>query len=89
MQNDYIICYDIANNKRLAKLARFLEKKAIRIQFSIFFLPDCNKDKIYDISQQIVDIINSKEDDVRIYKIKNYGINLGEAYDLSKINIFI
>ena len=90
MQNkDYLICYDIRHSKRLSKLARYLEKEAIRIQYSIFFLPFCNKDRLYKISQEIVDIINNENDDVRIYEIKNYGINLGSAYDLRKINIFI
>ena len=37
---DYLVCYDIADPKRLSKLARALEKRAYRIQYSIFLLKE-------------------------------------------------
>lgn len=86
-KRDYLICYDIADPKRLAKLARFLEKRAFRIQYSVFFAPKKSKEEIYQLAQQITEYIDPEEDDVRIYKIKDYGIILGKAYDLSEIFI--
>lgn len=32
----YFVCYDITSPKRLAKAAKYLEKKGIRIQYSFF-----------------------------------------------------
>ena len=84
-KKDYLLCYDISCQKRLAKVARLLEKNAIRIQFSIFFLPKTTKNELYYIAEDIIDIINPKEDDIRIYTIKDYGISMGLAYDLEKI----
>lgn len=86
-KSDYLICYDIADPKRLAKLSRFLEKRAFRIQYSVFFAPKKSKEEIYQLAQQITEFIDSQKDDVRIYKIKDYGIILGKAYDLSEIFI--
>ena len=88
-KSDYLVCYDIADPKRLAKLARFLEKRAFRIQYSVFFAPKKSKEDIYRLAQEITEFIEPQEDDVRIYKIKNYGIILGKAYDLSQIFIII
>ena len=34
---NFLICYDISDEKRLAKVAKELEKVSIRIQKSIFF----------------------------------------------------
>ncbi len=84
-KNDYLVCYDVSDPKRLAKLARFLEKRVVRIQNSIFLAKNFSKDKIYELSQEISDIINSQKDDIRIYTIKNYGINMGKAYNLKDI----
>ena len=35
---DFLVCYDIADAKRLRKVAKLLEKEAIRIQKSQFFM---------------------------------------------------
>ena len=86
-KNDYLICYDIANPKRLAKLARMLEKEVIRIQYSIFIAKGFTKEKIYKIADAITDIIDPNEDDVRIYTIKDKGIAMGNAFDLDEIFI--
>jgi CRISPR-associated protein Cas2 len=39
MSNDrqtHVICYDISDDRTRARFARFLEKRAARVQFSIF-----------------------------------------------------
>jgi len=86
-KNDYLVCYDIADPKRLSKLARFLEKRLVRIQYSIFYAPNMDKEEIYQLAQSIVDYIDPEEDDVRIYKIVDPGYSVGQAYDLSEIFI--
>ncbi len=86
---DYIVCYDIAHPKRLARLARFLEKRLVRIQYSIFIAKSHSKEQIYQLAQQIVEHIDPDEDDVRIYRILDYGISLGQAYDLDKVFIIV
>ncbi|BBG66770.1 hypothetical protein NNO_2067 [Hydrogenimonas sp.] len=79
---DYIICYDISDGKRLRKLARELEKIAIRIQYSVFFAQSVKQEELFDIMEMIDGIIDCKEDDVRIYTVIDPGMKLGDAIDL-------
>lgn len=85
---DYIISYDIADHKRLGKLARRLEKIAVRIQYSVFYLPKANEEQLFGIIRTIDDIIDMLEDDVRIYTIVEPGISLGQAVDLGEPFLF-
>jgi CRISPR-associated protein Cas2 len=81
-QYDFLISYDIADQKRLAKIARVLEKEAIRIQYSLFFYKDATKVELHRLLKKILKIYNEQEDDIRVYKIKNYGLHFGTAIDL-------
>jgi len=86
-KDDYLICYDIADKKRVAKIARYLEKKAFRIQYSIFLLKNASKEEIYAIAQDLNELIEPKEDDIRIYTVEEKGVSIGVAYDLDEIFI--
>ena len=79
---DYLICYDIASPKRLAKVAKLLEGEAIRVQYSIFWC-QVSKGEIVRIRDEIEEEIDQSEDDVRIYRIKSPGISLGCSIDLN------
>ena len=81
---NFIISYDIANDKRLRKIAKVLEKKAIRLQFSIFYLPNATKKELQIILDELLNIYNEKEDDIRVYNIKNSGIKLASAINLEQ-----
>lgn len=85
---NFIISYDMADAKRLSKIAKLLEKISIRIQKSIFYYSDVTKDDIKSIVKNIEEIIDEKEDDVRIYKVDiNRSLNLNSAIDLKNPNI--
>lgn len=85
---DYLICYDISDKKRLARLARVLEKNAMRIQESIFLLSSAYDDMLCDIIEMINCTIDLVHDDVRIYTILDHGISLGQAINLKDPFIF-
>ena len=85
---DYIVSYDIANYKRLAKLARNLEKHAMRIQKSVFLLSSVSKKELLGIIDMINAIIDEEADDVRIYTIVDPGISLAQAVNLADPYIF-
>ncbi len=80
---DYLICYDISDAKRLRHLTKELCKAAIRIQYSVFFMPSASQDDLFVIIDTIDEIIDPFEDDVRIYTVLGVGIRLGQAIDLS------
>ncbi len=81
---NFLISYDIANDKRLRKIAKLLEKKAIRIQYSVFYLPNATKEDLHNILDELLKLYNEKEDDIRVYNIKNSGINLASAINLDQ-----
>lgn len=78
---DYIISYDISDSRRLQRLARKIEKLAMRIQYSVFYAPSVTQEGLFDIIETINDIIDQQEDDVRIYTILDAGYALGQAVD--------
>jgi len=85
---DYIVSYDISNYKRLAKLARNLEKHAMRIQKSVFLLSSVSNHELLGIIDMITEIIDVNADDVRIYTIVDPGIALAKAINLDDPYIF-
>jgi len=76
--SEFLIAYDIADNKRVAKLGRFLSKVGVRVEYSIFYVKAA-KDEMTEIAMKITNIIDTEMDDVRIYEIEDYGIALGNA----------
>lgn len=86
---DYIIAYDISDHKRLSRIARYLEKVAFRIQYSIFLLPKASQKELNSIKENITKLINPDFDDVRIYTIIENGIHLGKAINLDEPFIFV
>jgi CRISPR-associated protein Cas2 len=87
---DFVIAYDIANPKRLRKVARVLESTSIRIQKSIFFYPNASKDDITKLCEKLETIINKEEDDIRIYNVnKKNSISLKSAIDLKYPTIIV
>lgn len=88
-KKDFLICYDISDKKRLSKIAKIVEKNALRIQRSIYFYGDVTKKELTVLVEEVLTILNEKEDDLRIYTIKNSGIHLGSAVDLDNPFIFV
>ena len=62
----WLIAYDIKNPKRLAKVGRYINKEAVRLQYSIYMLAGTRR-KMDEVSAELEKLINPKEDDVRIY----------------------
>ena len=49
------------------------------------FLVSCSKDEMVDFAMEINEIIDSEEDDVRIYIVEDAGIALGIGEKLDEI----
>ncbi len=86
---DFIIAYDIADVKRLKKIAKLIEKDALRIQYSIYFYHDSTQEEVTKLVEKVCRIYDEKRDDIRVYKIKNRGLHLGCAIDLDNPFEFI
>jgi len=42
-KRDFLICYDIADEKRVAKIGKLVEKESLRIQRSVYFYEQVTK----------------------------------------------
>ena len=89
-KHDFVICYDIADVKRLRKVAKCLEQNAFRIQKSLFFYPQATQADIFALVNEIDELIDQEEDDVRIYHVdvKN-SIALESGIDLAHFNLLL
>ncbi len=64
----HLICYDIADRKRLSRLHRFLVKQAIPVQYSVFMI-EARRPVIIDLMMAIAAMIDPNHDDVRCYPL--------------------
>jgi len=67
-QQLHLICYDITDDKRLRRIARYLTKSAFRVQYSVFvgeFSDSALKKVLADLDK----IIDPSTDDVRCYPL--------------------
>ena len=68
----YLICYDISEPKRLARLHRYLRRYALPLQYSVFlFVGDGRTLEGYLMAMR--KLINEKEDDLRCYPLPQRG----------------
>lgn len=78
--SDILICYDIADPKRLGRVFRFLKKCAMPLQYSVFLFTgdDRQLDRLMEKAAQLID---AKEDDLRAYPLPKRGFKarLGKA----------
>lgn len=86
----FLICYDIASPQRLRRIAKTLENCAIRIQKSIFYGMDMSKKELSALVLALEEIIDEKEDDIRIYKVdKHHSLHLNSGVDLMQPNLLV
>lgn len=64
----YLIAYDIADPKRLARVHRYLSRVALALQYSVFIarLTDRQRDKVITALSRLID---PGADDVRVYPV--------------------
>ena len=63
-----LICYDISDPRRLGRLYRYLCNQATPVQYSVF-LAELTAKQLRQIVEDVSDIIDECEDDVRIYSL--------------------
>lgn len=87
MKKEFIISFDISNEKRLKKISKYLEQKSLRIQLSVFYTK-CTKNEIKNIINSLKKLMDSEDDDIRIYQIDSKNsIFLKNGIDIRKLII--
>lgn len=76
----YLVTYDIADPRRLARLFKFLKKQGIPVQYSVF-LVEVSAVKMASLIAKIATMIDDDADDVRAYRMPDNGwqVTLGTS----------
>jgi CRISPR-associated protein Cas2 len=76
----WLVSYDIADPRRLARVARTMTKHGVRIQYSVFAVV-AKTTEICELKTLLATLIKPSEDDVRIYPISSSGrsVMLGDS----------
>lgn len=72
---EVLICYDIANPRRLGRVHRFLKRHACPVQYSVFLFTGTSCQLEHCLSQ-LGKLMEPKEDDVRAYPLPQRGYRL-------------
>nr|MDO8115103.1 CRISPR-associated endonuclease Cas2 [Candidatus Sigynarchaeota archaeon] len=75
----YLVAYDIADPRRLNKLAKFLEGYLRRLQKSVF-QGELTASQITKVRDGIKEIINKNEDSVIIYPLSKQNLAAVENF---------
>ncbi|WP_457638984.1 CRISPR-associated endonuclease Cas2 [Persephonella sp.] len=84
----YLIAYDIPDDKRRAKLFKFLLGYGFNVELSVFEI-EVNAGELSSIVQNIKEIINLSEDSVYIFPFGGEPIRNGIYKNKSYGDIFI
>ena len=82
----YFISYDVANSKRLRKVAKMLENYGLRIQYS-FFECEMEKARLEELRDSLLEIIDLRHDSLRIYPLCEDC--LGKCSSMGEGDIFV
>ena len=85
-----LIIYDIIDDKKRNRMAKFLEGYGVRVQKSAFEAR-LTKDKYYTMLNQAVKIIDAEKDSLRAYFLPNktYVHSFGQGVNYPKETIII
>lgn len=68
MKANYLVCYDIADEKRLSRVFRFLKQRGVHMQYSVFYCR-LTWEELVKLKGALKGIIDEKKDDLRIYPL--------------------
>lgn len=77
---NWLVTYDIADPRRLARLFKFLKKQGVPVQYSVF-LVETSAAKMGNLIVQVAKIVDKDEDDVRAYRLpeRTWKVTLGAS----------
>ncbi len=68
MKANYVVCYDIKDERRLTRIYKFMKQRGIHLQYSVFYCR-LTWQELIRLKERLKGIIDEKEDDVRIYPL--------------------
>ena len=68
MTANYLVCYDISEPRRLARVYKLMKGKGLHIQYSVFHC-SLTWSNLLEIKGKLNYLIDEEEDDIRIYPL--------------------
>lgn len=68
MKANYLVCYDIREERRLVKVYNHTKRWGLHIQYSVFHCR-LTWQELIELKRGLKEIIDEKEDDIRIYPL--------------------
>ena len=78
MRNVYLVCYDVANDKRLRQMAKTLRGYGDRVQYSVFRCTLGDRERV-ELQGRCEDVMKPSEDRVLIVSLGPEGGRGGKA----------
>jgi len=83
----FVVCYDISDPKDLAKISKYLEKRGIRVQYSIFEV-ETTYVKLKKMISDIEELMNLETDRVYAFPLEDEKYkNIERIGKLTSLNI--
>jgi CRISPR-associated protein Cas2 len=68
MRSRYLVCYDIADERRLTKVFRYMKGRGVHLQYSVF-LCSLTWTELQSLKADLEGYIERSKDDVRLYPL--------------------
>ena len=80
MTTHHIICYDIADKRRLARVHALLKRQATALQYSVFLFSGTEQQLNHCLAQ-LAKIMHPRQDDIRAYPLpaRGHRIHMGPS----------
>ncbi len=77
----YLICYDIADRRRLGRVHRCIVRHAVFVQLSVYYLRG-DRRALDALLDELRGLIDEKTDDVRVYAVEplQNALQLGQSW---------
>jgi len=88
-KKNWLLCYDIANPRRLGRVHRYMTQVGIPLQYSVFRL-EIDDSELDSIIMELEQRIHPDQDDIRIYPLhrKPKSYTIGNAFFPEGIMLF-
>lgn len=69
----WLVCYDVADDKRRNKLAKLMEQRCQRVQYSVFECPLDEKSLTYQLEKRWLPVLILTDDSLRVYPLNAHA----------------
>ncbi len=78
--SQFLLCYDIRDKRRLARVHRIAVRHALPLQYSVFYLKG-RRAQLDTLLAELQEVTHPADDDVRVYEVQplEQGCMLGKS----------